>query len=1828
LCFSRERAAVKETTDVMLKRILFATILALIGVLHAGTVAAQTIVNIPGFEQQPFTNAAGAWVVNAIAAQPDGSESVGKVYLVAPLGLGAFSGHSNEIAILTANQGWYFVPPTAGMLAYVQDSQHPLIYVGTAWVTNATGTFDAHKCGVYSDGTHDDAAALNTCLLAASQLGFSTLQVCGPTLVSSADLSIPAGITLDLCGQTVTARLDLNFRPSQFPAGGLLILSSAHTITFGAGDGSGLANGTIERGGDSFSPSSFVPVTMRDKLNLVAAFAGTAITIPSTAKAVHLHNLMLLGFTTGIASNSKGLRWDHLYVDATNCYSITGSADVTHLEDLACISYLTRGGALSWQIDNITDDGSGHYKLVAEAPVSDIQWKNGDQIYIATTLGGGAQSANGQHTFVCSGTGGNCDAVANGVQGCVATAGCQVADLSSDSQSTPTAFTATWSAGQRSDGTIQPLISSDDLTYVVPGQALTTAYTCADGSNAFPNGTVVLDRLLSQNAVVPSKPPNCAGTAQTVTATDDAFVSTHRGAEMSSVQRHGVGLYCTNSGGVTIWNLHTYTHDTEVHADTHCNQLRLTSPSFGENDPLAEDDLTTLLIDGDHSGDDASGVRVENCTLGQHVTKAIVDNSDGGGINSFVNCGVGTAAGHKNGTMIEVDAGKVLFSNGGGKVPGNVVVGDGGTFHTVYITNSNDGEGYPVRGVGFPDSFNGTDYTERGTGYSQADVNVVLTAVAGDNGLTCTTLPQYTIDSVDPTDGSIKSGHESRAGVCSVWPTHADGTGAPFATTGGHGTGAKLTTDGLVPASLQMANASMAKADIYVQTPGGPSFLGVNNDCLLPTSCNTPVQGAGGGRTLRSVGAVCNGTTNDAAAINAALAADAGGWLDGEGLTCAVSGDLILHSNDMLRNVTFKQLTPNPSGATVHTITTNWDTLNTNITLENVKVDRNGAAPDTFPSSTLDRSGIVLVNIQHVIMRNVEVFGGGAGDGILFAGAADGSRVCKDLHIYNPSVHDMSWQRASDPGAELIDGFRLNFCSQAFIYDVQVHNLLGDVTTGPYTQLNGYPFTNSVYGIQIPYQNHCVAVTGANGVYFYGGDIGNCATGTDVSGGGGAINQQVWFYGVHRHDLGDYCEKWVHAAYNSGSIGTTCENTGTILINNGTSPGDATGPQYISVIDPTVHNPGAPYCWSVGVCHPLWLGTLSNGISFTAGSYPTTQMKSVRVINPNVFDDQITPTMAHAISADSTAYDFTVSNPKVSGAIGGANFNAIPAYQQQDNTNGVQVTGPESVSGTLTANGNVQINKSIALTRAPLTLVNGDNADVVEPGGWVYNLTGPTGAFSISGFVARTGGFIYLRNSTGQPFTILNNSANSAVGNRISTATGADMSVYGTSQVCLDYNGATSIWEMCNNSTSAGVGPLATITTQAADQCPYYTSTTMASTTSCPSTGRSIMGAASASAGRITLGTISALHQDISTSVALVGSNFCNTYRVDATSGVLTETLPASGTTDDCIVVRKTDSGANRVKVVSFGGITDMAWLSKQYDEAMFAYWGGAWTPVRWSIAPLAQVFTASGTWTQPPLMKFARVTAVGGGGCGGSGRRGAAGSARSGGLGGGSGGVSIMNFNAPDLSTTETVTIGAVCTAGTAQTVDSTDGVAGGAGVAATFGAHLAGVGGPAGPAGSTAAVASPSGANGAPGQVGGISSGVALASSVTAVVAQNSPAGGPSQGGTGGGISTGNTDFSGANSASCSNSSSTPISGATGGTNGGANAGGAGTALSDTVNQYGGCGGAGGAGDAAGAGGTGGAGGAPGGGSGGGGASVNGSASGAGGAGTRGEVRVTAYF
>lgn len=110
----------------------------------------------------------------------------------------------------------------------------------------------------------------------------------------------------------------------------------------------------------------------------------------------------------------------------------------------------------------------------------------------------------------------------------------------------------------------------------------------------------------------------------------------------------------------------------------------------------------------------------------------------------------------------------------------------------------------------------------------------------------------------------------------------------------------------------------------------------------------------------------------------------------------------------------------------------------------------------------------------------------------------------------------------------------------------------------------------------------------------------------------------------------------------------------------------------------------------------------------------------------------------------------------------------------------------------------------IQLTPLVVTLSNGQNDNVDVADARYVQITGPTAAFSISGFVGGVDGRpLLVENASGQAMTILHQNAGSTDVNRIITQSGSDEGVNFANFI---YSGAQSRWISTDTFTSAGAG--------------------------------------------------------------------------------------------------------------------------------------------------------------------------------------------------------------------------------------------------------------------------------------------------------------------------------------------------------------------------------------------------------------------------------------
>ncbi|MBN2691993.1 MAG: DUF2793 domain-containing protein [Burkholderiaceae bacterium] len=85
-----------------------------------------------GGSTAPSTDAVAAYINARDQISPNGSEEVGRRFILPPNSEGPWAGHDYEIATLTAS-GWTYVVPGAGQLAYIENENRLTVFNGTNW---------------------------------------------------------------------------------------------------------------------------------------------------------------------------------------------------------------------------------------------------------------------------------------------------------------------------------------------------------------------------------------------------------------------------------------------------------------------------------------------------------------------------------------------------------------------------------------------------------------------------------------------------------------------------------------------------------------------------------------------------------------------------------------------------------------------------------------------------------------------------------------------------------------------------------------------------------------------------------------------------------------------------------------------------------------------------------------------------------------------------------------------------------------------------------------------------------------------------------------------------------------------------------------------------------------------------------------------------------------------------------------------------------------------------------------------------------------------------------------------------------------------------------------------------------------------------------------------------------------------------------------------------------------------------------------------------------------------------------------------------------------
>jgi hypothetical protein len=250
--------------------------------------------------------------------------------------------------------------------------------------------------GAAGNGTTDDTAAIQAAIDASAAIGGGVVLL-GPRryLVAAADLTIKNGVFLR--GRTSGGgwRVNGDFTTVNHA----ILLDPARTIRLQRN--SGLEGLAVLRQGMT------VPNTLRQGLDAMAAFAGTAVTVgdgtggnnAGNGADATLAGLLILGFNTGIYSHGNArLRVKDVLGDAHNGLYLGNAFDVCRVSEVNWHPLVTT--ARSWSntrlaISNVTDNGSGRFRISLTGAHS---LKTGELVNIAEVRTSGCPTLYGRWT--------------------------------------------------------------------------------------------------------------------------------------------------------------------------------------------------------------------------------------------------------------------------------------------------------------------------------------------------------------------------------------------------------------------------------------------------------------------------------------------------------------------------------------------------------------------------------------------------------------------------------------------------------------------------------------------------------------------------------------------------------------------------------------------------------------------------------------------------------------------------------------------------------------------------------------------------------------------------------------------------------------------------------------------------------------------------------------------------------------------------------------------------------------------------------------------------------------------------------------------------------------------------------------------------------------------------------------------------------------------------------------------------------------------------------------------------------------------------------------
>jgi hypothetical protein len=246
--------------------------------------------------------------------------------------------------------------------------------------TAPTGLF--YISGAAADGVTDDRTVIQATLTTCAAAGGGTVLLGPHRYFIGSDLTVPTNVTLAGFYWSGGERSGTNYAATPYT---LVLASTARILT---GWNAGVHNLVVQRQGLTR------PTTVRETLDCVRAFAGTAIKVNGSEALIE--NVLILGFNLAIDNSGfERASARNVSADCTNGVLIDGNHDISRFHRVHLWPFVTThngSNQTNYAVSGAVDNGSGLIRLT----LATHPFTTGDKLSISGV--GGVSAAAGRWT--------------------------------------------------------------------------------------------------------------------------------------------------------------------------------------------------------------------------------------------------------------------------------------------------------------------------------------------------------------------------------------------------------------------------------------------------------------------------------------------------------------------------------------------------------------------------------------------------------------------------------------------------------------------------------------------------------------------------------------------------------------------------------------------------------------------------------------------------------------------------------------------------------------------------------------------------------------------------------------------------------------------------------------------------------------------------------------------------------------------------------------------------------------------------------------------------------------------------------------------------------------------------------------------------------------------------------------------------------------------------------------------------------------------------------------------------------------------------------------